>query len=186
MRTETPQAPIPVEMIEDVRLVLLEKMRQYREYQAQIAEVEREAELQRAEITAWLDAVDRSAAERTAVARSQSKELSEEIERLARLLVPRDEHGKPTRKHEDIPGLGRVKWVKRSAGMRIVDAEAFMGSLGADERARLVEQRPHLRTNDAKQYALEVMQATGEVVAGVERIDEDEWAHPSITLSGGV
>lgn len=83
-------------------------------------------------------------------------------------------------KHVDLAGLGRIQFRDTPAGVRIADAEAFMASLGADERARLVEQRPHLLTTEAKKYAEAVMAESAEILPGVERTEAQRTAtlHP--------
>lgn len=79
-------------------------------------------------------------------------------------------------KHVDVPGAGRIQYRDTPAGLRIADAEAFMASLGADERARLVEQRPHLLTTEAKKYAEAVMAESAEILPGVERTEAQRTA----------
>lgn len=74
-------------------------------------------------------------------------------------------------KHVDVPGAGRIQFTDRKAGLRIADADAFIAGLGADERALLVEQRDHLRTTEAKTYAANVLQESGELIPGTERTE---------------
>ena len=82
-------------------------------------------------------------------------------------------------KNVDLPGVGRVQYRDYSEALRIADAEAYIAGLAADERARLVEMRPHLKTVAAKAYAATVLADHGEVMPGVEVIE----AHRTATVS---
>ena len=82
-----------------------------------------------------------------------------------------------------IPGLGKIAYFDHQAWLSIADDEAFMGALSADERAVLIEQRPHLKRNDAKAYAQRVHESTGALLPGVERIEAQRTA--SIRYAAG-
>lgn len=99
--------------------------------------------------------------------------LEEQIKRTAEPLLT----GKT--KNVDMPGAGRVQYRDYSEALRVADAEAFIAALDADERERLVELRPHLKTLDAKQYAATVLADHGEVMPGVERVE----AHRTASIS---
>lgn len=75
-----------------------------------------------------------------------------------------------------IPGLGKIAYSDHQARLSIADDEAFMDALGADERAVLIEQRPHIKRNDAKAYAQRVLEETGALLPGVERIEAQRTA----------
>ena len=104
--------------------------------------------------------------------------LEEQIKALAEPLLA----GKS--KHVDIVGAGRVQFRDYQAGVRIEDPETFISALGADERERLVEMRPHLRTGDAKAYAATVLADHGEIIPGAAHVEAHREA--SIDYSGGV
>ncbi len=67
-----------------------------------------------------------------------------------------------------IPGVGTWSTRKVKAGWDIVDPEAVMDGLGADERAQFVENTPQLKGVEYRKY----LDETGEVVDGVERRPE--------------
>lgn len=69
-----------------------------------------------------------------------------------------------------LPGAGRIAYADHQPKMVIEDDETFIAALDREERAVLVEDRPHLRRNDAKAYAQRVLEATGEVVPGAIRV----------------
>lgn len=71
----------------------------------------------------------------------------------------------------DMPGAGRVQFRDYEASLRIADPDAYIESLDADERERLVEMVQKLKTNDAKAYAATVLADHGEIMPGVERIE---------------
>lgn len=89
----------------------------------------------------------------------------------------------PGSKHVDVPGVGRIQYRDIKESLSIKDHDAFMGALDADEKARLVEMRPHLKTNEAKQYQQAVLETEGgQLLPGVERVEARRTA--SISFEG--
>ena len=93
------------------------------------------------------------------------RDLKGQIELLAEDFLVGDS------KHVDLAGLARIQFRSTEAGLRIADADALIASLGADERALLVETRDHLLTTEAKKYAEKVLEESGEVLPGVIRTE---------------
>lgn len=112
----------------------------------------------------WVAMMVEEEARRAAPLQAKRSFLEEQVKRIAQPLIPAG------RKSVDVPGVGRIQYVDRKASFRIVDEPGFIAALGADERARLVEMRPKLRTNEAKAYVEEVVTSTGEQLPGVEII----------------
>lgn len=115
------------------------------------------------EAVAWRRAAEMESSETLARLGARRDDLKGQIEALAADFLVGDS------KHVDLPGIGRVQFTDRQPSLRITDHEAFMGALGADERARLVEQKPHINIIEAKKYAETVLAETGEVLPGTER-----------------
>ena len=125
------------------------------------------------ELTEYLARVQAEVQQSTMPKKQRLVWLEEQIKRTAEPLLT----GKT--KNVDMPGAGRVQYRDYSEALRVADAEAFIAALDADERERLVELRPHLKTLDAKQYAATVLAEHGEVMPGVERVE----AHRTATIS---
>lgn len=105
--------------------------------------------------------------------------LEEQIKRVAEPLLT----GKA--KNVDMPGAGRVQFRDYAETLRVADDEAYIAALDADERERLVELRPHLKTVDAKQYAATVLAEHGELMPGMERIEARRTASISYSQEAG-
>lgn len=104
--------------------------------------------------------------ERTLAPKMQSfRFLEQQIKQLAEVLLV----GKA--KHVDVPGAGRIQYRDHRETLRIEDDAAFISALSADERHVLVEDRPHLKRDDAKAYAAQVLGDTGQILPGVERVE---------------
>ena len=101
--------------------------------------------------------------------------LEEQVARVAEGLIPAG------RKSVDVPGIARVQFTDRAGYLRIADAEAFVEALGADERERLVEWAPKVKGAEAKQYATEVQETTGETLPGTEFVP----ARTSVSIRWG-
>lgn len=127
----------------------------------------RAVQQRRAEIddrAAWLAMITEEVRRDTEPKRRQIAWLETQIKALAEQLLV----GKS--KTVTVPGVGDVAYVDHSESLAITDDEAFIAALeGREERAALVEDRPHLKRNDAKKYAAEVLK-TGEIMPGVERV----------------
>ena len=91
--------------------------------------------------------------------------LEEQVARVAEGLIPAG------RKSVDVPGIARIQYRDLKDDVRIAEPESFIDALGADERERLVEMRPHLKTNEAKAYARTVIEESGELMPGIERVE---------------
>lgn len=116
------------------------------------------------ERNAWLATVREEVTQGIALDAEKLAFLEEQIERLASgLLVGKSQH-------VDVPGMGRVQYRSFGATVKIADPEAFMSALNAEDREALVEMRPHLRTTDAKKWALDEIKA-GALPEGVERVE---------------
>jgi len=138
---------------DDRRRTLFGMMRAAGELDAEIAALEAYRRIVDAEIAATVSGKT-----------NRKAWLEEQIKRTAEPLLT----GKS--KNVDMPGAGRVQYRDYGETLSIADPEAYIAALDADERERLVELRPHLKTNDAKQYAATVLAEHGEVMPGVERI----------------
>lgn len=112
---------------------------------------------------------------------ARAKERFDWIEAQIKILAP--DFLLEKSKHVDIPGAGRVQFKDYEPSLRVSDPDAFIASLGADERKLLVEQRDHLRTNEAKTYATNVLQESGEVIPGIERIPAHRESNITFTPS---
>lgn len=107
------------------------------------------------------------------------RDLKGQIELLAADFLVGDS------KHVDLAGLARIQFRSTEAGLRIADPEAFMASLAGDERALLIEHREVLITNAAKAYAANVLQESGELIAGTERTEATRSASITSNLPNG-
>lgn len=136
------------------RRQLYAMLRDLRQVDAEIAEQQR-----------WVTVAIEEAQVTVARLRVRKTDLEDRIASEGEMFLVGDS------KHVDIPGMGRIQYVDHQAALRIADDKAFIAALGADERARLVEQRDHLKTNEAKAYADTVLKdGDGELIPGVERV----------------
>lgn len=139
----------------DSRRAMFGMLRQARMIKAQLDADEHWLAMQRGEVERKNESAKRS----LAFLESQVQALAES------LLIPGS-------KHVDVPGAGRIQYRDYKAGVRIADADSFMESLGPDERASLIEMRPHLKTTEAKKYVEAVLETEdGELLPGTERVE---------------
>lgn len=137
----------------DRRRQLYAMLRDLRQVEAEIAEQQK-----------WIVVAMEDAQATVARLQARKADLEAQIGSEGELFLVGDS------KHVDIPGMGRIQYRDYDPTLRIADDKAFIAALGADERARLVEKRDHLLTNEAKAYAAVVMAGSSEILPGVERI----------------